>query len=102
MAEMTQAQKDSQADARRMIFAYRELFGANDQSRNALQKLVFDHMCEKARLKKPIFIRDAVGQLDPLRAAIAEGMRIYMLDLIEILETDPNEPKPTATVKKSP
>lgn len=100
MPEMSQEQKDAQQHAIRLIFAYREFFGVDDGHRTALQKLVVDDMKARARLESPIFIRDGSGHLDPLRAAIAEGGRIYMLNLLEIIKTDPNEPQPTATVKK--
>lgn len=99
MSELTQEQKDARQEAIRLGFAYQEFFG-REGSRNALQKLIFDDLCARARINSPIFVRDSVGALDPLRAAIAEGGRLFMLNLIEILKSDFNEPQKSVTVKK--
>jgi hypothetical protein len=86
------AQKEALEQARHLIFAYKAVFGV-EGNRSEAQKLVWEDMKARARVETPVFLADASGQLCPLRAANADGARMYFLQLSEIVRSTVEQPK---------
>lgn len=93
-------QAEVQAETRKLMYAYRAVFGVLGE-RTVHQIMVWEDMKRRARIELPIFQVYAIDQpLDPLRAAVADGARMFFCDLQEILRKDPEEPKPAPSVTK--
>jgi hypothetical protein len=96
--EKTEAQKEAAAQTRKVIAAYRELFGSLG-SRSPLQKMVWDDLRARSHVDGKVFIPDSTGQIDPLRAAIAEGHRLLFLQIEAFVKYEPLEPQTTPPVR---
>lgn len=90
---------EAKVEAEKLIYAYRTVFGVG-AARTPQQQAVLDDMRRRARVDGPIFLLQNNGSLDPLKAAIAEGARIFFLDTENIIKTNPAEPKPAPKVTR--
>jgi len=98
MAELTEEQKEAQAEGRKLIHSYQGVFGVEGM-RTPQQAAVWADMKHRAYIERPVFQKDGAGHLDPLRAALADGMRVYFLQIMEILKGG-SEPRPPPKVIK--
>lgn len=94
----TEARKEAEADVRKLFHCYHTVFG-REGMRTEAQKIVWEDMKARGRLESAIFIADGAGVIDPLRAALTEGGRLYVLQIQAILKKDPDEPRALPTVK---
>lgn len=83
-------QAEAQAAARRVLSAYRQVFGVEGYRSDA-QRIVWEDMKARARVEFPVFVAGPDGSLCPMRAANADGARMYFLQLSEFLKARDEE-----------
>lgn len=83
----------------RLVRAYQVIFGQSGL-RTPQQVAVLEDLALKGYRDRPTFIGLAGLPLDPLRAAVAEGHRMFYLHIMAQLAKSPNELSPGPTVIK--
>lgn len=72
---------------KRIRVAYQHVFGADGTNRNAQQSLVVEHL--KQMLEAPVFVQGHEGRYDPIAAALNDGSRTTILNILNLLKTQP-------------
>jgi len=105
MSEIEELQDDAQYPAKRLIKAYKTVFGMPGKMTTS-QKLVFDDLVKRWKIKEPSFFPNydnlsmTAGQMknivtyDPIKAAITDGAKMPVFQIIAFLEAQEDKPKP--------
>lgn len=91
----TEAEAKRLAKLRRLAFAYREVFGYDEQSRSESQRLVWAEEARLAGFNHTTIRHDHTGRVDPIACAIGEGARqlfLRRIDMIKRTEQPPEVP----------
>lgn len=97
--EKTKQQLEAEAAARKVISAYRHVFGVEGH-RSEAQRVVWEDMKKRARVESTVFVQHD-GHLCPMRAAFADGQRTQFLQIQEIVTKGaPDEDKQEPEVKR--
>ncbi len=83
----------------RLMKAYRAVLG-QEGKRTAAQKLVVADIEHHGCIWRNVWVPDGDGSIDPYRAAVAEGKRIFAIRQIQMANSRPGEVKKEVTVKK--
>lgn len=73
------------APADRLALAYATVFGRDNEHRTEAQRLVMTDMERRGYLYRSTAIPIATGAVQPVKMEIAEGMRIFLLDTIDLI-----------------
>lgn len=92
-------EEERQKESNKLQRAYREVFGS-DMKRTEAQRRVIADIEREGRIWSNIWIPTPSGDLNPHRAAIAEGQRIFAIRIIQMANSKPGEEKEKVTVKK--
>jgi len=107
---MSEIETDAQHPAKRLIKAYKTVFGMEGKMTSS-QKLVWNDMVSRWKVYQPSFMPNfdnlagSSGQIknvvtyDPIKAAITDGAKLPILQIKAFLNTQEDKPKPT--VRKS-
>jgi hypothetical protein len=72
-------------NAERLALAYAQVFGADETKRNEAQKLVWQDMERRGYFLRSTAVPSVAGEVQPVRMEIAEGMRIFFLDILSMV-----------------
>lgn len=88
-----------QEEKLRLEKAYRAVFGLEGK-RTPAQKLVLADIEHQGRIWRNTHIPNKEGKMCALKAAVAEGERIFAIRIIQLANTKPGEDPKTVKVKK--
>lgn len=77
-------QEQSKAEQLRM--AYARVFGAESE-RNADQKMVWNDMLFRGYINRSTMVPNEKGDVSQMKMECAEGMRIFMLDTMKLVNS---------------
>lgn len=80
-------------NAARIGRAFRSVFGV-DGGRTEQQKLVWENLEKMSFHRRATFVPDEGGRFDAIQGALCEGYRQLFLQILAIVEKNPDEPKP--------
>ena len=89
-----EAQEEAARKARRVVRAYKAVFGSDDQ-RTDDQRIVYEDMMQRFGARSPAFMVTPDGTCDPYLAAIRDGKRSVVMEVDSILRAKSDEDNET-------
>ena len=76
---------EATSEGERLVRAFLDVFGDDNASRTPSQRIVWQWLEKESYSKRPSFVPDAEGKLDPIRAAVTDGRRSLFLAIDSIV-----------------
>lgn len=78
---------EASSQGERLVRAFLDVFGDDNATRTPSQKIVWSWLEQAGYKKRPSFVPDSEGRLDPIRAAVTDGRRGLFLEIESIVES---------------